>query len=150
MNLTRPRIAYPPRPPIESFKSTPIIEIPDTPERPQFYTFAEFEEERNKLYALHVELNTQYEDNLKKALMYLADKIEWPLFFDQLARVISIWEQLKTHDETLKPIVRKWEKRKGEIALSCQSVKRSSSDPIKRLYDIVNDLSDFDHRRVAL
>ena len=75
------------------------------------------------MYALHVELNTQYEDKLKKALMYLADKIEWPLFFDQLARVISIWEKLKTHDETLKPIVRKWEKRKGEIALSFCSVK---------------------------
>ena len=111
MNLTRPRIAYPPRPPIESFKSTPIIEIPDTPERPQFYTVAEFEEERNKLYASDVELNTQYDDKLKKALMYLADKIEWPLFFDQLARVISIWEQLKTHDEILKPIIRKWEKK---------------------------------------
>ena len=65
MNLTRPRIAYPRRPPIESFKSTPIIEIPDTPERPQFYTVAEFEEERNKLYACHVELNNQYEEKLR-------------------------------------------------------------------------------------
>ena len=28
--LTRPTIAYPPRPPVEPFKSTPIVEIPDT------------------------------------------------------------------------------------------------------------------------
>ena len=27
---SRPRIAYPPRPPVELFKPTPIIEIPDT------------------------------------------------------------------------------------------------------------------------
>ena len=53
----RPGIAYPPRPPIEPFKSTPIIEVLDTPERPQFYTVEEFEEEKNKLYALHVDLN---------------------------------------------------------------------------------------------
>ena len=141
MSLTRPRIAYPTRPPTESSKSTPIIEIPDTTERPQFYTVAEFEEETNKLY---VELNTQHKDKVKKALMYLADTIEWPLFFDQLAGVIEIRERLKAHDETLRPIVRKWERRKGEIALSCRS------DPVKRLYDMVNDLSDFDRRKVAL
>ena len=51
------RIAYPPRPPVEPFKSTPIIEILDTPKRLQFYTTEDFEEEKNKLYALHVELN---------------------------------------------------------------------------------------------
>ena len=150
MSLTRPRISYPSRPPVESSKSTPIIEIPDTPERPQFYTIADFEEERNKMYALHMDLNTQYEDKLKKALVYLVDKIEWPLFFDQLARVINIWEQLKTHDETLKPIVSKWERRKGEIAFSCHSVKRSSRDHLKKLNDTVSELSNFDHRRVAL
>ena len=31
---SKPRIAYPPKPPIEPFKAIPIIEIPDTPERP--------------------------------------------------------------------------------------------------------------------
>ena len=31
---SRPRIAYPPRPPVEPFKSTPIVDIQDTPERP--------------------------------------------------------------------------------------------------------------------
>ena len=53
----RHRIVYPPRPPVEPFKSTPIIDIPDTLERPQFYTTEDFEEDKNKLYALHVELN---------------------------------------------------------------------------------------------
>ena len=31
---SRPRIAYPPRPPVEPFKSTPIVDILDTPKRP--------------------------------------------------------------------------------------------------------------------
>ena len=39
--------------------------------------------------------------------MYLEDKIEWPLFFDQLAGVIKVWEQLKAHDENLRPVVSK-------------------------------------------
>ena len=146
---TRPRITYP-CPPVEPFKSTPLVEIPDTPQRPEYYTAEDFEEEKRKLWALHVELNMQYEDKLKKALMYLMDKIEQPLFFDQLARVISIWEELKTHDETLKPIVSKQEKREKEVTHLCYLVIMSSHDHIEKLYDIANDLSNFDNKRVAL
>ena len=62
---SRPRIVYP-RPPIEPFKSTPIVELLDTPQRLEFYTTKELEEEKNKSWALHVELNNQYEDKLKK------------------------------------------------------------------------------------
>ena len=54
----------------------------------------------------------QYEDKLRKALMYLVDKIEWPLFYDKLARIIKIWEEMKENEETLKPIVNKWGKRR--------------------------------------
>ena len=43
-----PTIAYPSQPLVGS-GSTPIIEIPDTPERPQFYTAEEFEERKNKI-----------------------------------------------------------------------------------------------------
>ena len=61
---SRPRITYP-HPPVEPFKSTPLIEILDTPQRPEYYTTKEFEEEKNKLWTLHVELNVQYEDKLR-------------------------------------------------------------------------------------
>ena len=135
---------------MEPFKSTPLVEILDTPQRLEYYTAEEFEEEKRKLWALHVELNTQYEDKLRKALMYLADKIEWSLFFDQLVKVIDIWEELKTHDDTLKPIVNKWGRREKEITLLCYSVIKSSNDHVEKLYDIANDLSDFHNRRVAL
>ena len=91
---TRRKITYP-RPPMEPFKSTPLIEIPDTPQRPEYYIAKDFEEEKRKLWALHVELNVQYEDKLRKSLTYLADKIEWPLVYDQSARVVNIWEELK-------------------------------------------------------
>lgn len=82
--------------------------------------------------------------------MYLVDKIEWPMFYDQLEKVISIWEELKTHDEVLKPIINKWGKRKKEITFLCYSVTRSSYDHIERTYDIANDLSYFDNWRVSL
>ena len=45
---SKPRIVYP-RPLVEPFKSTPIVKILDTPERLEFYTAEEFEEERDKL-----------------------------------------------------------------------------------------------------
>lgn len=102
----RPRIAYP-RPPCEPFNSTPLIQIPDTPQRIEYYIVEDFEEEKNKLWALHVELNAKYEDKLRKALTYFGDKIEWPLVYDQLAKVISIQNEVKASDEALKPIVNK-------------------------------------------
>ena len=86
---SKPRITYL-CPLVEHFKSTPLIEMPDTPQRPQYYTAEDFEEEKRKLWALHVELNVQYEDQLRKALTYLGDKIECPLVYDQLVRTINI------------------------------------------------------------
>jgi DNA polymerase III delta prime subunit len=71
---TRPRFTYP-HPPCEPFMSIPLIEMLDIPQRPLYYTAGDFEEEKNKLWTLHVEMNVQYEDKLRKALMYLVDKI---------------------------------------------------------------------------
>ena len=82
-------ITYP-HPPIDPFKLTPPIEILDTPQRPQYYTTEDFEEEKRKLQALHVELDIQYEDKLRKAIMYLVDKIGWPTFYEQLEKLINI------------------------------------------------------------
>lgn len=146
---TRPRITYP-RPPMKPFKSTPLIEMLDTPQRPQYYTAKYFEEEKSKLWALHVELNVQYEDKLRKALMYLVDKIEWPLFYDQLAKVINIWDGIKASDEALKPIVNKWSKRRKEITFLCYSIIRSSHDHIEITYNLAHDLPKFDDKRVEL
>ena len=82
--------------------------------------------------------------------MYLVDKIEWPLFYDQLAKVISIWEELKAHEEILKPIVNKWGKRRKEITFLCYSVIRPTHDHIEKTFDVANELSGFDDRRIAL
>ena len=57
-------------PPVEPFKSTPIFEKPDTPERPKFYIAEEFEEEKNKLWEIHVELKNQYEEKLRRTILY--------------------------------------------------------------------------------
>ena len=54
---TRPRITYP-YPLVEPFKSIPLVEIPDTPQRLEYYTAEDFKEEKSKLWALHVKLNT--------------------------------------------------------------------------------------------
>ena len=48
---TRPRITYP-HPPMEPFKSTPLIEIPDTPQRPEYYIAKDFEEEKNQAMSI--------------------------------------------------------------------------------------------------
>ena len=139
-----------PRPPIEPMKSTPLIEIPDTPKRLEDYTVEDFEEEKNKLWALHVELEVKYEDKLRKSLTCLGDKIEWPLFYDQLARVINIYNEMKVREESLKPIMNKWVNRKKKVALLCYHVIATSHDQIEKTFDIVTDLINFDNKRTEL
>ena len=82
--------------------------------------------------------------------MYVGDKNEWPLCYDQLARTINIWDEMKANDEALKPIVNKWVKRRKEMTFLCYFVIRSSDDQIEETYDIVNDLLEFDNKRVHL
>ena len=53
---SQPRITYPPHPPIEPFKSSPLAKIPTTPKGLQEYTIEELEEERAKIWLLHVKL----------------------------------------------------------------------------------------------
>ena len=53
---SKPRVSYPPCPPIAPFNIVPLIETPGTPQRLQACTTEELEEERNKIWPLHVEL----------------------------------------------------------------------------------------------
>ena len=82
--------------------------------------------------------------------MYLVDKIERLVFYEQLTRIINIWEEMKANEDTLKPIVNKWGKRRKEITFFFYFVIRSSHDHIEKIFDVANDLSYFDDRRVAL
>lgn len=63
---------------------------------------------------------------------------------------MNIWEELKEDDEALKPIVKKWVRRKKEITLLCLSVINNSCDQIDKTFHIVSDLADFDSKRIHL
>ena len=124
---SKPRIAYPPRPPVEPFKSTPIIDIPDTPDRPQFYS-ADFEEEKNKLYSLHVEPNNQYEEKLRQGIMYMVDRVEWSSFYDFLVGIVAARDELKRKEVAFKPLVQKWMERNSDITLMCISINHNETE----------------------
>ena len=113
-----PRISYPP----QSFvKATPIVEILDTPKRPQFYIAKDFEEEKTKLYELQVELKNQYEGKLKQGVMYLRDKIQWSTFFDQLTRIATLMDELNRDEDKLTPLAQRWRERNNDIIVMCIS-----------------------------
>lgn len=57
--------------------------------------------------ALHVELDIQYENRLRKSIIYLVNRISWPIFYEQLEKILHIWDELKGSDDSLKPIVNK-------------------------------------------
>jgi len=142
-----PRIAYPPQLTTEPLRSTPIIEIPDTPERPQFYTLEDFEEENAKLHELEVELRNQYEEKLKRGVIYLRDKIQWSTFFDQLIRTIALMDELNRDEVILTPLAQKWRERNNDITLMCISVIQLPCHQVEKFFDLLNKLEDFHEKR---
>ena len=144
---SQPRIACPPRPLIEPFKATPIVEIPDTPERPQFYTADDFEEEKNKLYASQVELQNQYEGKLRQGIMYMIDRIEWPAFFDLLENLIIIRDELKGNEDKFIPLVQRWTKRSKDITNMCISVIQPTCHQVDKIFELLNKMQGFDDKQ---
>jgi len=135
---------------VEYFKSTHLIEILDRPQRPQYYTVEDFEQENRKFSALHVELDVQYEDRLRKYIIYLIDKIDWPTLYEQLEKVINTWEELKACDDALKLVVNKLSKRNENVTLLCFFVISLSCEHIEKAYYCTSDLAEFDDKRVPL
>lgn len=146
---SRPRIFYP-HLPVEPFKSTLIVELPDHPQRPELYTIEEFEEEKTKIWELQVELNNQYEEKIKKTILYLVDKIDWPAFYDQLVGVLDMWNEIKSNEDTLKIIVQKWSGRDKYITLICISLITLSCEQIEKKIDITSNMTKFDEKRVSI
>lgn len=147
--LTRARIAYPPRPPVEPFKSTPIIEILDTLERPQSYIATKFEEKLNKLYEMQRELDNWYEEKVTRTIMYLIDRIEGPTFYDQLARIVALRDETKRDEGKLKSITQKWNDRNDDIINMYVSVIQLSCHQMDKIFDLLDKLKDFDEKQGA-
>ena len=99
---------------------------------------------------MHVELNNQYEEKLRQAILYLVDKIEWPTFYDQLARIIDIWDEIKRDEDNLRPIVQKWSERNNDITIMCISVIQLPCHQIEKIFDILSNLKDFDEKWVSI
>ena len=64
----------------------------------------------------HVDLNDLYEYKIKKIILYLVDKIEWPKFYEQLVKIMDMWNEIKGGKDSLKPIMSNWGRDK-EITL---------------------------------
>ena len=146
---SRPRIVYP-RPPVDPFKSIPIVELPNTPQRLEFYIAREFEEEKNKLWDLHVELKNQYEEKHRKTILYQVDKIDWPAFYEKLVKILEMWNEIRSNEDILKPIVKELGGRDRDTTLLCISIITLSCEQIERTFDITNGLSKFNEKRVAV
>ena len=129
---SKPRSTYPPHPLIASFDTILLIEMPSTPQGPQVYTVEELEEERTKIWSLHVELGVQYENKLRDSIMYLVDTIGWLAFYEQLSKLMDIWNELKNNEATLKPIVKKWNSRDNDVTILCCSVISLSCEQIEK------------------
>ena len=69
----------------------------------------------------------------------------------KLTKVINTWEELKENDDVLKPIVNKWSRRNKEVTILCFSIIILSYKHIeKNTYDLKNDISESDDKRVTL
>ena len=63
--------------------------------------------------------------------------------------VINIWNELKGNEDTLKPIVNKWNNRDKDITLLCFSLISLSCEKIENTFDLTNYLFDFDNKIIT-
>ena len=82
--------------------------------------------------------------------MYLVDRIEWPIFNDKLSKLMDTWNESKSNEDTLKPIVKKWNSRDSDVTILCCSIIGLSCEQIEKTFDMINNLFDFYNKRVAL
>ena len=61
-----------------------------------------------------------------------------------------MWDELKGSDDALKPIVNKWNMRDKDVTLLCFSIITLSCKHIEETYQLTNDLSEFDDKRIVL
>ena len=78
--------------------------------------------------------------------MYLMDRIEWPSFFDQLARIAQIRDELKRDEVKLRPLVQKWTERNNDITSMCISVIELPYHQIENFFDLLTKLEGFDDK----
>ena len=74
--------------------------------------------------------------------MYLIDRIEWPSFFVQLARIAEIRDEVK-----FRPLVQKWIKRNNDITVVCISIIQLPCHQIEKIFDLLTKLEGFDEKR---
>lgn len=124
--------------------------MPATPQGLQAYTTEEIEEERAKIWSIHVEFGVQYENKLRDSIMYPIGRIGWLAFYEQLSKLMDIWNELKNNEATLKPIVKKRNIRDNYVTILCCSVISLSCEQIKKTFDMTNGLSNLDNKRIVL
>ena len=72
--------------------------------------------------------------------MYLMDRLEWPTFFDQLARIIAIRDELKRDEVKCRPLVQKWIERNNDITAMCIFVIQLPCHQIEKIFDLLSTL----------
>ena len=63
---------------------------------------------------------------------------------------MGMQNELKDNENILKPIFIKWNSRGSDVTILCCSVIGLSCEQIEKTFDMINNLSDFDNKRVAL
>lgn len=79
--------------------------------------------------------------------MYLIDRIEWSTFYDQLARVAAIQDEIKGDEDKLIPLVQKWTERNNDVTAMCIFVIQLPCHQIENIFDLLNKLEGFDDKR---
>ena len=83
------------------------------------HTKEELDEEKEKIWSLHVELGIKHEDRIKDTILYLEDRVGWPSFYLELSKSIEIWNELMNNEATLRLILDRWISRDDIITTLC-------------------------------
>ena len=63
---------------------------------------------------------------------------------------METWNELKSNEDTVKTIIKKWNSKDNDVIVLCCSIVGLSYEKIEKTFKMINDLSNFADKRVAL
>ena len=56
-------------------------------------------------------MTIKFEDKLRDTILYLINRIEWPTFYEEISKVVSILSELRKNQTDIRKILDRWVKR---------------------------------------
>lgn len=118
----------PTRPP----PTSPIIEFPPSPTPSSSHMVEITPQELENLKQAQAMYAKKYKDRVKATVTSFADTVNASLLYNNVGKILDIWNELRGDKAILTPIFDKWRPREQDLEFMCVSCDEAKANPIFR------------------